>query len=83
MRTQELKAYMVRREITTQMLADELNLSKTSLSYKINGKREFKVSEIIKVQNILGMSNEDRDFIFFEQGLKNIQLNSTEIIVEK
>lgn len=46
-------------------LAPLLPISVTSLNYKINGKREFKSSEIKQLQHLLKLSDEQRDLIFF------------------
>lgn len=67
--TKEFKILLFRRGVTIETLANAIGLSATSLSYKINNKREFLVSEILKIQQYLEFSNEVRDSIFFwEQG---------------
>ena len=63
--TKELKILLFRRGVTIEVLADAIGLSATTLSYKINNKREFLVSEILKIQQYLGFTNEVRDSIFF------------------
>lgn len=63
--TKEFKVLLFRRGITLEALAEAIGLSYTSLSYKINNKREFLVSEILKIQHYLGFSNDVRDSIFF------------------
>ena len=63
--TLKLKALLVSKGITLNDLSDLIGLSVTSLSYKINNKREFKSAEIKAFQNAIGISNEERDAIFF------------------
>lgn len=53
------KGYNVRK------LANALGISHQALYQKINNKREFKTSEILKIQELLKLTNEERDQIFF------------------
>lgn len=59
-----LKALLVRRGITLEQLSELTGLSKTTLSLKINGIREFKASEIVRLQEVLKISDKERDLIF-------------------
>lgn len=63
--TLELKTILFRKQITLKKLSDLIGLSTTTLSYKINNKIEFKSSEIKAMQEILGLTNDERDKIFF------------------
>ena len=63
--TLELKTILFRKQITLEKLSDLIGLSTTTLSYKINNKIEFKSSEIKAMQEILGLTNDERDKIFF------------------
>lgn len=49
---------------TLNDVAKKLGISVASLSYKVNNKREFKVSEIQKLQCILNLTSKERDEIF-------------------
>lgn len=52
--------------INQKELASAIGLSRQSLSYKVNNKREFVPSEINKICDILGISDlEERQAIFF------------------
>lgn len=42
-----------------------LKLSREGFYKKLNNQTEFKASEIVKMQEILNLSNEQRDKIFF------------------
>lgn len=64
-KTNELKAYLARREMSMEELAKAIGISRLTLSRKMNNLREFKASEVVKIQFTLEMSNEERDFIFF------------------
>lgn len=48
-------------------IASVLKLSREGLYKKLNGETEFKASEIMQMKNILRLSNERRDEIFFAQ----------------
>ena len=65
--TLRLKAALVRRGVTIERLSKMVNLSTASLSMKINGKREFKVSEILSMQEALQITDEERDLIFLNR----------------
>ncbi|MFR7590264.1 MAG: helix-turn-helix domain-containing protein [Longibaculum sp.] len=72
--TLELKIIMLRNGYTVKSLAKHIGISATSLSYKMNNKREFMSCEIKAIQNALHLSNEQRDFIFFAH---DVDLKST------
>ena len=48
-----------------QFIAENLDLSRFGLSMKVDGKTEFKASEIIKLCDLLNIDNDLRDRIFF------------------
>lgn len=49
----KIKAAMVENGITQSKLALELGLTLTTLNFKLNGKADFKVSELQKIASIL------------------------------
>lgn len=51
--------------VTITFLAEKLGITREGLYKKLNGKTEFKASEIVKVQNVLKLTDEKRDEIFF------------------
>lgn len=51
-----IKAEMGRNDLTIKELAANLGLSTNSVSFKLNGKREFTLSEIEKIACIFGCS---------------------------
>lgn len=63
--TKKLKLLLMEKDITLEKLSKLTGLSSTTLSYKINNKVEFKSSEIKKMQKVLGLSDKQRDKIFF------------------
>ncbi len=65
MNTAEFKSEMVRHGDTLSTLSEKLNLSTVSLSLKINGKREFRQSEISKIKELYGLEMDRVDAIFF------------------
>lgn len=63
--TLELEVAIKRKRITKREIAKTLGLSEMGLHKKINNASEFKASEIIRMQRILGISSLERDKIFF------------------
>lgn len=49
--------------ITT--IADKIGISRQSLYLKMNGKREFKTSEIFKMCEVLRLTDSEKELIFF------------------
>lgn len=46
-------------------IANKMGMSRQVFSNRLHGKTEFKLSEIFKLCNILGIGQADRDVIFF------------------
>lgn len=65
----EFKSAMIRKGFTIKKLASAIGLSTTTLSYKINNKREFTSSEIRVLKDILNLTTEERDKIFFGENV--------------
>ena len=65
--TEGLSEEIVRSGLKITHIAKVLGLSREGLYKKLNGETEFKASEIMQMKNILGLSNERRDEIFFAQ----------------
>jgi len=53
-------------------LANQLNLSRTGLYNKINGKTEFLASEIQSLSDILNLDINERENIFFNKQVDNM-----------
>lgn len=66
-KTVELKVAMLRRGLTQEKAAEALGICQGTLSGKINNKHQFKVSEIAKLRDLLGLSPEQMNEIFLEQ----------------
>lgn len=56
--------------ITT--IAERIGISRQSLYFKIKGKREFKVSEVSKLCDILRLTNEEKTLVFFADEVDKI-----------
>ena len=69
-----LSACMAARGYTASKLAHELGVTNATLSYKIRGKREFRLREAQAIKKILGLTSEERDAIFFAP---DVDLKST------
>lgn len=63
----ELRASIARKGITNRKLAEILGLSEQAFYNKIQGKTEFKESEIKSLATILKLSMRDVDNIFFDK----------------
>ncbi len=61
----KLRAKMALHGMTDYELADAVGMSRQSMSYKINCKRDFTVKEIDAISKVLGLTLEERDEIFF------------------
>lgn len=64
--TNEFKAALVRKGITSGELAEMIGISRQSLSYRMNNIVEFRISEVEKIAQILGLSLEEKNLIFFD-----------------
>lgn len=51
--------------ITITSIAKEMGFSRQTLYKKMNGEREFKVSEVSRICDILRLTKEERTFVFF------------------
>lgn len=63
--SEKLKGVINESGIKMYKLASELNLSPYGFALKVNGKNDFKASEIVKLCNILKLEGRRRDEIFF------------------
>ena len=59
----KLKGLMVEKNITQQELAQILQMSITTLNFKINGKSDFNVKEAKKISNFFGKTIEEIFYI--------------------
>lgn len=53
------------KQVTLQELAEALGLTRQGLSKKIENRSEFRVSEVSKLSEILGLSEQQKQEIFF------------------
>ena len=65
MNSSEMKAAMKRNDDTQQGLAEALNLQISGVSARINGKIDFRASEIVKIIKRYDLSPEETARIFF------------------
>lgn len=63
---QKLKGRIVEKKEKQENLANEIGITKTTLSYKLNNKIAFKQSEIITLVNILEIPQNDIWEYFFK-----------------
>ena len=63
--TAELECAIAKSRKSKKDIAAALSLSEAGLWKKITNQTEFKAREIKLLQNFLGLSNEERDLIFF------------------
>lgn len=60
--------------ITLIAIAKKLGILRETLYSRLNGKTEFKASEILRISQVLNLSSTERDRIFFAE---TRELNST------
>lgn len=65
MNQKEMRAAIARCGISKRDIAARLGVSEQALYNKMNGKAEFKNSEIIKLSEMLGLSMNEVNIIFF------------------
>lgn len=61
----ELELQIKRIGISKRELAEKLNISEMSLFNKVKNVTEFKASEIVALTDILKLTKEQREIIFF------------------
>lgn len=66
-----LKGKMAEKQVTQGILASKIGISENSLSRKLLGKREFKLSEVIEICRFLEINNPKE--IFFDDFVPNMQ----------
>jgi predicted transcriptional regulator len=62
------------RGIKLSKLAEKIGLTYQGLKYKLDGRSEFKVSEVNRMTEALRLSDAERDAIFFS---RPVELNGT------
>lgn len=70
--TKLLKAKLLLKDMTIESLAKAIGMSCAALSYKINNRRDFSISEVAKIRNVLGLNPEECDRIFFAGSVDNL-----------
>lgn len=63
--TLKLKAVILERGFTQEQIAALLGMTIATFNYKVNNKSEFKASEIKKLSEILNLTAEEVNAIFF------------------
>lgn len=61
----KLKAKMIEKGYNQKTLANAMGITTQTLNYKINGVREFKVSEIEKLCSLLSINKKETGQFFF------------------
>ncbi len=60
-----LEARLKEKNLTTWQLSEKMGLSYTSLQQRLKGRTDFRLGEIKKIRQILGLSNDQMLEIFF------------------
>lgn len=63
--TIELKYAILKAKKTNKSLSKELGLNENTFANKMNNKSEFKASEISQLTNLLDLTEEEKNTIFF------------------
>ena len=71
---ERLKKTIEESGLKKMVLAQKLGISLHALANKVNGKSEFKVTEVLMLESSLGLNNEETRAIFFNPC---VELNST------
>lgn len=67
--TQLLKILMLKKGIKQKQIAESLSITPQSVYRKVNGINEWKGSEITRIVELLELSREESDAIFFGKGV--------------
>lgn len=65
----EFQVALVRADMSLSELAEKIGMTRQNLSNKMLGKRDFKLSEIQKIADVLNLSEEGIGLIFFSKGV--------------
>lgn len=63
--TLKLKAVILEKGFTQEQIAEMLEMTSATFNYKVNNKSEFKASEIKKLSEILQLTPDEINAIFF------------------
>lgn len=66
MKNKELLAEMKRADKTQQQMADAIGISTGTFSKKVNGQRDFTLSEVKAIKRVLGIDDHRMLAIFFD-----------------
>lgn len=66
----KLRGLMAERGLKVDELAKRLNISRQSVSNKINGRSAISLTEALEISDSLNMSAEEREIIFFAPNVK-------------
>ena len=72
-----LKKVIQDRGIKITSLADNIGISRQSLSQKLNGEREFTQGEILAIKTALRLSDTEFIQIFFKSGVEDYSTKET------
>lgn len=61
----KLKAKIVEKQLNQEEIAKQLGMTIATFNYKVNNKTEFKASEIKVLSELLGLTSEEVNAIFF------------------
>lgn len=76
--TELLKERIDRSGLKLQYIAEQLGLTRFGLYKKLNGESEFRQSEIMKIGELLSLTAEDRDALFFGHKVEKISTEGGE-----
>jgi transcriptional regulator with XRE-family HTH domain len=63
--TERLKERIKKSGLKMNYIAEQIGITREGLYNKINGKNDFKATEIAKLQDLLGLSLAEKEKIFF------------------
>ena len=69
----KLKGKIAEKESNQQKVAEEIGLSKTSISLKLNNKVYFTPDEMLKICDYLGIPEKDLSNYFFKQNVQKTE----------
>ncbi len=60
------KEYLTEKKLKDKNIANVLGITKQAMSYRVNGRTDWSVSDLKKLKEFIGMTNEEIIKIFFD-----------------
>lgn len=73
--TELLNQAIINSGLRTSFICEKLGISRQAFSKKRNNFVQFKISEVLILKELLGLTNAQRDAIFFDKDVDDLSTN--------